>query len=253
MSGTLEGARRRAQRELGPLELVATRAVEAQHRISTRKLVDSDEEQRLLEELLEEHKPAPPRDATRLHYLLFTPFRYPPLRYGSRFGRRHERGLFYGSEAARTCLAEVAYYRLLFLEASAAPLEPLEVDLTLFRVRARTERGVDLSSDAFRRWGEQLASPTDYTFTQALGSELRALEVEVFLFTSARDPEHGRNVAVIAPAAFGNRRPHGFSTWHVFATRAGVEVRHMDFFRDERLHFPRATFEVDGRLPAPSA
>ncbi len=92
------------------------RVVEGQRIISTRSLVDSDAEHDLLEELIDASKPAlPPEPAfAGLHYLLYTPFRYPPLRHGSRFGRRHERALWYGAEELDTALAEVAYYRLLF-------------------------------------------------------------------------------------------------------------------------------------------
>ena len=64
------------------LKLTAWRAVEAQHQVSTRKLVDSLEEQQLLESLIDAVKPPAPHGA-RFHYLLSTPFRYPPLRHGS--------------------------------------------------------------------------------------------------------------------------------------------------------------------------
>src|SRR3989442_14754439 len=71
----------------------AWRVVEDQYLFSTRKLVGSDAEQRVLEELLEAAKPA--AAARGLHYLLSTPFRYPPLTRGSRLpahalaGARH--------------------------------------------------------------------------------------------------------------------------------------------------------------------
>src|SRR3954464_4226566 len=96
--------------EIRPLRASAYRAVEAQHQVSTRKLVDSSEEQILLEELIDSAKP-PDVTRGRSHYLLSTPFRYPPLLHGSRFGARHERGIWYGSETRRTAFAEVAYYR----------------------------------------------------------------------------------------------------------------------------------------------
>ena len=78
--------------EIRALRLSPWRVVEAQHQVSTRKLVDSVDEQILLEDLIERVKPA---DQTRgrWHYLLATPFRYPPLRHGSRFAGRHERGI----------------------------------------------------------------------------------------------------------------------------------------------------------------
>ena len=94
--------------EIRRLQLAAWRVVESQHQVSTRKLVDSNEEQALLEDLIDGVKP---RDITggKLHYLLSTPFRYPPLKHGSRFGHRHERGIWYGSTERRTAFAEVAY------------------------------------------------------------------------------------------------------------------------------------------------
>jgi len=71
--------------------------VEAQHVTSTRKLVDSDEEQQILEKEIDHVKPTLPDDAEfrGIHYLLSTPFRYPPLSHGSRFGTRHERSLWH--------------------------------------------------------------------------------------------------------------------------------------------------------------
>lgn len=101
------------QRLAGP----AWRAVESQHVTSTRKLVDSDDEQQVLEALIDTAKPPWPlgRRFVGLHYLLATPFRHPPLRYGSRFGMRRERGIFYCAEAQSTVFAEKAYYVLLFL------------------------------------------------------------------------------------------------------------------------------------------
>lgn len=59
--------------------------VEAQHIASTMKIVDDAAEQDVLETLLESSKPAQPPGVSRLDYLLATPFRYNPLRGGSRF------------------------------------------------------------------------------------------------------------------------------------------------------------------------
>ena len=134
--------------EIQPLRTVAWRVVESQHEVSTRKLVGSAAAQELLEQLLDAVKPPVPAGKP-LHYLLFTPFRYPPLRYGSRFGVRYERGLWYGSEQQRTAFAEVAYYRLLFLEGTEAELGALLTPLTSFTVRMRTARGIDLTAPPF--------------------------------------------------------------------------------------------------------
>ena len=54
--------------------------------VSTMALVDTLEEQALLEQLLDDSKPSVPLECRGLHYLLFTPFRYgAPYPHGSRF------------------------------------------------------------------------------------------------------------------------------------------------------------------------
>ncbi|HEY6827079.1 MAG TPA: RES family NAD+ phosphorylase [Gemmatimonadaceae bacterium] len=238
---------------LRPLDLSPWRVVEAQHQVSTRKLVDSAAEQELLEELIDRAKPpyatqAPPR----LHYLLATPFRYPPLRHGSRFGRRHERGIWYGSETRRAAFAEVAYYRLLFLEGTSAPLDLVETQLTAFTVRARSPRGIDLNLPPFEGYKRAIASPAKYDATQPLGSAMRDAAIELFRFPSAREPG-GINIGVFDPSVFGNSKPRGFETWHCTATRSQVELAKRDFssWTREMFSFQRQAFLVNGALPAP--
>ena len=225
--------------------------VESQHLFATRKLVDSDEEQSLLEELIEDVKPpagAPPG----LHYLLFTPFRYPPLRHGSRFGTRAQHGIWYGSRTRATAFAEKAYYLLLFLEGTAADLTPLETDVSIFQAGYETARGVDLTRGPFVRHREAISSKTSYDEAQALGRDMRAEGVEAFLYVSARDPDHGANVGLLAREALSSRRPGVPESWRCVVTRSGVEVTKEDVFRSASFAFPRAAFEVDGRLPAPA-
>ena len=94
------------------------RAVEAQHIVSTLRLVDTLDEQRVLEDILESTKPAVPAAAAKLDYLLFTPFRYPsPV--ASRFRALGDPGVFYGAESVRTACAELGYWRWRFLTDSA--------------------------------------------------------------------------------------------------------------------------------------
>ena len=54
----------------------AWRVVEAQHRVSTMKLVDTLAEQSVLESLIDATKPPLPPECRRLPYLLSTAFRY---------------------------------------------------------------------------------------------------------------------------------------------------------------------------------
>jgi RES domain-containing protein len=213
--------------------------------------VDSDEEQALLEELIEDVKP-PAEAAAGLHYLLFTPFRYPPLRHGSRFGTRAENGIWYGSRARATAFAEKAYYLLLFLEGTAAELTPLETDVSIFQAAYETRKGVDLTRGAFARYADLISSPSDYAAPQMLGREMRADGVEAFLYTSARDPEHGANVGLFVREALSSRKPSVPESWRCVVTHEGVEVTKEDVFRSASFVFKRRLFEVDGRLPAPA-
>lgn len=238
--------------ELRPLRLEPWRAVESQHQVSTRRLVDTDAEQRLLEELIDAAKP-PDRTGGRLHYLLYTPFRYPPLRHGSRFGRRTEPGVWYGSETPGTAFAEVAYYRLVFLEGTAADLGVVETPLTTFRADVRVGRGIDLTLPPFAAHELVLASPDSYGETQALGNAMRQAGVEAFRYRSARDVAGGTNVAVFDPAVFGRRRPRELRSWHCTATRERVEVTSRGYFDRQLFAYRREQFLVDGRLPAPAA
>ncbi|HTS82685.1 MAG TPA: RES family NAD+ phosphorylase [Myxococcaceae bacterium] len=228
--------------------------VEAQHRNATRRLVDSDAEQELLESLIDRVKPPAPTgpEFQGLHYLFLTPFRHPPLPHGSRFGTRAERSLLYASEALETAMAETAYYRLLFLEGSEAPLSPLTVELSAFRADVRTRAAVDLTRPPFDVHRRVLSSRSRYEATQRLGAEMRADGVEVVRYPSARDAAGAPNVALFSPRALARRSPRAPETWRCVASRERVEMQKLDWFERSRLVFPRSQFEVGGALPAPA-
>jgi hypothetical protein len=225
--------------------------VESQHQVSTRKLVDSADEQALLEELIDGAKP-PDLTRGRIHYLLFTPFRYPPLAHGSRFGRRHERGIWYGALERRTAFAEVAYYRLLFIEGTHASLGTSTTPLTAFRATLRTARGAELDLPPFDAFRSTIASPVSYAESQSLGDAMRAAKVEAFRYPSARDVEGGVNVGAFTPAVFGRTKPTSLESWHCAASRERVDVTRGDYFTRETFAFSREQFLVEGRLPSPA-
>jgi len=170
---------------------------------------------------------------------------------GSRFGLPTERGLWYGALALPTAFAEVAYYRLVFLEGTAAALGPVVVELSAFQAAIRTRRGVDLTLRPFSAHAARISSKTSYADSQPLGRDMRKAGVEAFLWTSARDPDQGRNVGLVMPA-FARRNPTTPSTWVCTATRRRIEIAKKDVFRRTRFAFERGTFEVNGVLPTPA-
>ncbi len=95
--------------ESAAFELALWRGVEAQHVVATRALVDSRAEQELLEQILEDNKPAIPSECAGLDYLLFTPFRYPSSAYGSRFRDVTDPGVWYGAETVQASCPEAGY------------------------------------------------------------------------------------------------------------------------------------------------
>jgi len=230
------------------------RVVEAQFRNSTRKLVDSDEEQVVLEELLDAHAKLPvPEGFGHLHFLLFTPFRHPPLPNGSRFGTRRERGILYGARELPVAFAEVAYYRLLFLEGTAADLGTVTVELTAFSFGIAARRGVDLTRAPFMRFAAQISSKISYAVPQALGRELREAQVQCCLYVSARAAGHGVCIAVFDDA-FQPRRPFSEQRFTCAATRERVDFTSGSLLRPTvRCAFERSQFLVGVRLPAPAA
>jgi hypothetical protein len=236
-----------------PLTGELLRIVESQEQIATLSLVDDLTEQAVLEDLLELSKPPLPAGAGRLHYLLSTPFRYPPLRHGSRFGRRFEPSLFYGARRLPTLLSEAAYYRLVFWTAMAEPPPSgrLRTQHSVYRARFHGERGVRLHEPPCADHSAVLRHPADYGATQRLGSALREAGIDAFEFPSARDRRAGLNLALFHPAALVSRRPLGLSRW-LCETRA----EQVTFAPEESLdlhRFALQDFSVDDQIPLPAA
>ena len=228
------------------------RLVESQEQVATNQLVSSLTRQSQLEEMLEATKPALRPGTEDLHYLLAAPFRYPPLKHGSRFGKRTESSLFYGSWGTRTVLAEAAFYRFVFWhDMETPPPGKLDTQHTLFGAEYRTERGLQLQQPPFAEHEAVLTHPTDYSQTQALGANLRAADVEVFEFLSARDPDRGINVALLSPVAFANPQPIFQEAWLCELTSEHVlfKAAHGNAVHD----FSIEAFQVNDRLPRPSA
>jgi len=222
--------------------------VEAQHVVSTLKIVDTLREQERLEQLLDESEPPVPPDCRHLHYLLSTPFRYgAPYPRGSRFRRAGlTPGVFYGSQTVRTAVAEMTFARLLFFaESPATPWPANASEHTVFQVRFRTALGIDLSAAPFDRDRAFWAHPTDYTACQAVADAARAAGVEVIRYPSARET-NGINLALLTCAAFSVTAPVERETWRLYFDSGGV--RALCAFPERRLSFDRASFAADPRI-----
>ena len=232
-----------------PASGLAWRLVEAQHRVSTMKLVDDVEEQITLEELIDESKPPVPPECKHLHYLLFTPFRYSP-RHDSRFARaRSTDRAFYAAEAASTAVAEIAFHRLLFFAESpdtALPSNPLE--FTAFSIRYATERSVDLTVAPLDRRTDEWARTEDYGACQALASQARGEGVELIRSRSVRDPSGGANLTLLACAAFETFHPVTRKSWSLMFRPRGVTA--LEAYDGRRLSFTVGDFAADSRLAA---
>ncbi|MFI3123377.1 MAG: RES family NAD+ phosphorylase [Methylococcales bacterium] len=184
----------------------AWRMVEAQHIASTMKIVDNADEQDLLELLLEESKPPRPEATKHLHYLLATPFRYSPLRGGSRFRADIDEGVFYGAESVRTASAELGYWRWKFLN-DAVDLDKINpVAHTAFKVDIKT-LAVDLRKEPFNKDSNLWTHPTDYTATQEFARNARNAEIGVIIYKSVRETIDSWCVAVLTPTAFAKSEP----------------------------------------------
>lgn len=239
-----------------PVEPIAgtlMRMTESQEQVATSRICNNLAEQSRLEELLEEKsKPPLPDGVAHLDYLLATPWRYPPLLYGSRFGRVFEPSLFYGALSVSTCLAESAYYRLvLLLDMTTLPDSPLRSRHTLFEAKYKTATGLRLHGPAFDAFREILIHPAHYGPTQALGSAMREYGIEAFEYASARDPKGGNNVALFTPKALSSRKVSNKTEWQCETTEAGVVFSYMGVPAQVRT-FESGLFLRDGQFPRPA-
>jgi RES domain len=213
------------------------RAVEAQHVVSTRALVDTLEEQHLLERVLDEGKPPVPEGAARLHYLLFTPFRYAPPPGGSRFRGPNDPGVFYAADEVRTACAELGYWRwrhLLDVPAlNSMPSRPQ----TVFRVKLATQ-AADLREPPFRRDRETWTQPNDYSGCQRFGVVARKAGIGAIRYESVRDPQHGGCCAVLDSHAFARPSPQEQQTWMLSVSRDRVAWQRTHALALEEHEFP---------------
>ncbi|SDZ78577.1 RES family NAD+ phosphorylase [Microbulbifer marinus] len=252
--------------EAGKVRLLGRlyRIVESQEEVATRSLVDSLQKQQVLEDLLEENKPARLPGSEQLHYLLATPFRYPPLPWGSRFGSTAESGIFYGSKTIPTVLAEAAYYRLLFFhDMDPLPPKPVTSYHNIFSAKYCADPGIRLQAPSWEQEWPALTHPANYRYCQSLGRQLRELAIVGLEVPSSRALQAGKtqlppgnsegiNVALFEPQALLKRPPTQEAD--VTAETSDGEVVFLVKSGDGTATqtFAREVFQVDGLLPRPA-
>jgi hypothetical protein len=239
---------------IGVMDEIVWRIVEAQEITATRKLVDSLDEQIILEEMIDSIKPQIPEWYRNFHPLLYTAFRYPPLKYGSRFGRRYEPALWYGSLQPRTAMAEKAFYQFNFLRGSAADYGMVTLQLTLFATGIKTDKAVKLTTAPFSDEAAKISAPDSYAHSQPLGSAMRAARVHAFNYQSARDAEGGINIGIFTPKAFLHKKPESKSlqSWQCVIDHRVIEFMRSSAIEFQSQAFPVENFLVNGKLPFPA-
>lgn len=222
------------------------RLVEAQHRVSTLKLVDSVSEQEVLEDLIETTKPPLPPECRGLHYLLATPFRYgAAYPAGSRFRRAGmTEGVFYASETSQTAVAETAFHRLLFFaESPDTPWPANPAEYTAFSVAYATTRAIDLTRGKLAAARARWTDVTNYGHCQALADTARAAQIEAIRYASVRDPGRGINLVLLSCRAFAKPKPVAQQTWRIRLSDAGAQA-----VCEHPIHYVRPR-ELCGRSP----
>jgi hypothetical protein len=176
----------------------------------------SADEQARLEALLDENKPSYLPGSEHLHWLLKTPLRYPPLRHGSRFGRMIDPGVLYGARELETAMTESAVYLWLFRAAleDLGSLAVIRYDRTAIQFELDGASTVDLTTTALAAFHGRISDPGSCADSQALAATLRAEEVELILFDSARRAG-GVNCAALSPAALVPDQTPAQTHWHV--------------------------------------
>ena len=225
------------------------RIVESQEQVATMGLVDSLEEQLLLEQMIEETKP---KDENKdIHYLLSTPFRYPPLEWGSRFGSKTEASLFFGSKSITTLMCEAAYYRFVFwMGMSTPPSSKLRTQHTVLLIDYKSKYGAQLQLDLFVQHKSVLMDPGNYKDTQKLGNAMRVFGIKAFEYISARDPEERVNVALFDIEALASKKPVDTTQW--FCETDGDQVLFRCDHHNKVYRYPYSFFQIDGKIPQPA-
>ncbi|MCF2948205.1 RES family NAD+ phosphorylase [Paraglaciecola aquimarina] len=227
------------------------RLIETQEIAATTSLVDDLDEQFVLEQMLDEVKPQYRPGTEHMHYLLKTPFRYPPLKYGSRFGTRTLPSFFYAGEGLHGTLGEVAYYRFVFLQHMQIPYtQAIRSQHMSFRVEVATQECADLTLTNFEPLKERLTSVNNYDYCQKAGHWLVDDQgIQVIRYHSARILG-AVNVAIAQPIALVSTEPEQCQNWLCLTQVDKVSFTSVG--NTSPVTFYREDFLCDGELPIPA-
>ena len=132
---------------------------------------------------------------------------------------------------------------------SAGPSDDATVraaDYTAFSARVATAGAIDLTAQPLARDAGHWTHPRYYAACQSLADAARMADLAAILYRSVRDPEGGRNIALLTPKAFANPRPLDRQTWRIRLSPTGVQA--ICDYPAMRVGFRR---EVCGWRPAP--
>lgn len=228
------------------------RFVETQEYAATTNLVDDLDEQFLLEQMLDDVKPTYRPGTEHMHYLLKTPFRYPPLEYGSRFGTRLMPSFFYAGESVETTLSEVAYYRFVFLSHMSVPYEQaIRSEHLLFSIHVDTQACANLTHPTLDTFSSSLRQTNGYGFCQKVGKWLiEERQVAMIRYYSARQND-GKNVAIYQPSAISSSQPDTQQRW-LCLTKPGSISFSQHGQKEKPLSYDLEQYLVGGQLPLPA-
>lgn len=161
------------------------------------------------------------------------------------FGRSPIRQVLSGYSS----FAEVAYYRLVFLEGMETPFRERVISQhTVFEAQYQTDRGLDLRRAPFAKHADTLRHKVRYSPCQQLGAELRERGIVAITYFSARAQGDEPNIALFSPKGLRSRKH--LRPWHVLCEThtEGVSFR----LGDELRSYARELFLYEGRLPQPA-
>lgn len=98
--------------------------------------------------------------------------------------------------------------------------------MTAFKAYIKTENGIDLTELPFKAYKENISNIASCDYSQKLGTEMREVKIDTFIFTSARDKTFGKNVAVFTPEVFMMKDKQYISNmqnWRCIANKNVIE------------------------------